>query len=50
MRRRSPIHGLIAEFSDLEELVHAARTADESGYRRQQLFGAERLSHEIAKP
>ena len=33
MRPRPPIYGLMAEFSDVGELVHATRTAHESGYR-----------------
>jgi len=33
VRQRPPIYGLMAEFSDLGELVHATRTAHESGYR-----------------
>ena len=36
--RRPPIHGLMAEFSDLEELVHATRTAYESGYRHMDAY------------
>jgi hypothetical protein len=33
MKRRPPIYGLMAEFSQLDELVHATHTAHEAGYR-----------------
>jgi hypothetical protein len=36
--RRPPIHGLMAEFVELDELVHAARTAHESGYRHMDAY------------
>ena len=38
MRRRPPIYGLMAEFVELDELVHATRTAHESGYRHMDAY------------
>ncbi len=33
MKRRAPIHGLMAEFSELPELLNATRSARDAGYR-----------------
>jgi hypothetical protein len=38
MKRRPPIHGLMAEFSDADELMRAARTAHEAGYRHMDAY------------
>ena len=38
MIRRPPIYGLMAEFSDPNELVAAARQAHEAGYRRMDAY------------
>jgi len=38
MIRRPPIYGLMAEFSDPNELVAAARRAHEAGYRRMDAY------------
>jgi Alternative complex III, ActD subunit len=38
MRKRPPIYGLMAEFTALDELMHATRTAHESGYRHMDAY------------
>ena len=38
MKKRPPIHGLMAEFSDAEELLRATRTAHDAGYRHMDAY------------
>jgi len=50
MNKEAPLYGLLAEFEDPEELIHAVRRARAAGYRRMDAytpFPVEHLSEEL---
>ena len=50
MSREAPVYGLLAEFEDPGELIHAVRRARASGYRKMDAytpFPVEHLAEEL---